>query len=294
MKSTALLFCLAVLPVTFINAQLSLTPQFGFESSKSNLIYNGGSSYAPLGSMANLNGSLRIFYNIKKAGGPYASVGTSPAVVQYSFADAATALNNYEATTGPLKWRVEAGYQFSSKPISLESATSSKATSSASPSMYMHHRCGGYRQQLQQKESNTLNMRIQPSVGFAYRPGTQEQLVNTSTGYQYSLGSWKTAAVGGIGLQFAKGRKQLGTVALYYTKGLGNSAVDINSSQNGKSTINNFSTGSSSWALTFGLPFTLGRSSSSKAPQMQHNEQHQHHCGQMRYMHYRCSQQVLN
>lgn len=293
MKSTALLACLALLPAAFLNAQLNLTPQIGIESSKSTLIYNSGSSFAPLGSMANINASLRLYYNIKKAGGPYLSVGTSPGTVAFSFTDPATALNNFEATASGLKWKIESGYQFTSKPIALESPKSSAASVKQNITEYpQHHRCGGYRQQLQ-KVPSTLNMRIQPSVGIAYRPTIDDATTEQPYGYQFNAGAWKTAVVGGLGFQFEKGKRELGTVSLYYTKGIATPGTTLNSSVNGKNTTTQFSSASSSWALTFGLPFNLSKTQKVIKETYSPYRKHEYH-RQCNYSHYRCSKGTLN
>jgi hypothetical protein len=103
--------------------KLSLTPQVGFENSKTSVNYNELGSFAPLGGEFNPQVSLRLDYKFKQGFGPYFGASTSRSVVLYSFNDIENGMNLYNATKANMQVRMEAGYQFTTKPILLINQT---------------------------------------------------------------------------------------------------------------------------------------------------------------------------
>src|SRR5215212_8822311 len=97
MKPAALVSMLLVLVASAVKAQLTLLPQIGFDRSKTSVQYNELSSFSPLGGKGNLKANLRLDYRFPKGHGPYASFGTAPAVVEFSFADPSNAMSNFKA-----------------------------------------------------------------------------------------------------------------------------------------------------------------------------------------------------
>src|SRR5262245_51010691 len=96
-----------------VNAQkLSLTPQVGFENSKTSVNYNKLSWNAPIGVEFNTQMSLQLDYKFKQGFGPYLGLSTSRSIVSYSFSDIENGMNAYSATKGDMQVRMEAGYQF--------------------------------------------------------------------------------------------------------------------------------------------------------------------------------------
>ena len=123
MKPAAFTLLPVLLVAISAKAQLSFLPQLGFERSKTLVQYNNSSSFSPIGSRANPKANLRMDYLFKKSHGPYMAVGTAPGAVAFSFNDVANAANNFKAAQNSLQWRLEGGYQYSSKPINLKKAT---------------------------------------------------------------------------------------------------------------------------------------------------------------------------
>src|SRR6187399_200461 len=126
-----------------MNAQkLSLTPQVGFENSRTSINYNGLGSFAPLGGEFNPQVSLRLDYKFKQGFGPYVGASTSRSGVLYGFNDIENGMNSYVATKANMQLRMEAGYQYTTKPIffnkAKKSASTSKTRSSGKGS------CGNY------------------------------------------------------------------------------------------------------------------------------------------------------
>src|SRR6187397_1969894 len=142
MRSLALsgLFIVSALAM---NAQkLSLTPQVGFENSRTSVTDNTLGSFAPLGGEFNPQVSLRLDYKFKQGFGPYIGASTSRSGVLDSFNDIENGMNAYVATEANMQLRMEAGYQFTTTPIffnkAKQSASTSKTRSSGKSS------CGSY------------------------------------------------------------------------------------------------------------------------------------------------------
>lgn len=266
MKPVALLSMLFLLTAT-ASAQFTLLPQVGFEGSKTSVQQNNLPSFSPLGQESALKAALRLDYRFKGGHGPFVGVASSPAVVAVNFMDPSNVANTYKAAAGSLQWRLEGGYQYSSKPIYFKKSSSkneaSKATAqktevrkSCGSSSY--GRCGSQKTMTRVKPNKSLNMRLQPSAGVAYIPSVKEDLATEGNGYQYNAGNWKTAVVSGLGFEFGRGAQRLLTLGVYYTKGLGNLGTKtLTTAENGKTSITNFTSKASSWTMTIGVPFSL-------------------------------------
>jgi len=273
------------------SAQLTLLPQIGFESAKTTLRYNDMSNLSPLGAESMLKASLRMDYRFKSGHSPFISIGTSPSVVTQNFANPATALKTYNVSTGPLQWRLEAGYQYSSKPIQLGKSKSGNEKAAA-PEPQARHQCGSYSHHCcgqnksnPSKQMQNLSMRLQPSIGFAYKPASDN--VSSSAGsYSYKAGNWNTAVTSSMGVEFDRGKERLMTVSLFYTKGLGNMGTEtINWEVNGKPASSSFSSKAGSWGMVIGVPFNLAKTKKPAVKKVEHKPAYRggcgsyHHCG---------------
>jgi hypothetical protein len=282
-----------MLLVATASAQLTLLPQMGFERSKTSISYNDLSSFSPLGGQTFLNGSIKLDYRFKKGHSPYLAFGTHPPVVSYSFSNPSD-LSDARASTGSMQWHLEAGYQFSSKPIVFKKAQSKKS-SAAKPQeqrtcrSYYGHCCGQHKAQAAKQSS--VNLRLQPSIGIAYLPSINENMVKSASGYQYNAGNANTAVVAGMGFELGKGRDRIMTLGFTYTKGIGNLGTqEITTYEGTKPVVNKFSSSTSSWGLTLGVPFTLTHQHHSK-PALKSKQQPS--C-QARFesCHYRCIRRI--
>ena len=281
MKPAAFSGMLILFIAASAHAQLTLMPQVGFDRSKTSLSVNDLSSFSPKGSMVNLKANLRMDYRFKGGHGPYVAVGTAPAPVEFSFVHPSNAVNDFIATAGKTQLKLEGGYQYSFKPIRLGTATKSaakevnKSEKSSSHCSSSYYRCGTKAKA--KPVSTPLTMRLQPSVGLAYNPVAEENITAEGNGYQYKAGNWKTAVVSGMGFEFGKGRHRLFTVGLFYEKGLGNlDTKSISTIENTKPVITNFSSKTSSWGMTLGVPISLSKSSSHQAKKS--NKSLRSHC----------------
>jgi hypothetical protein len=264
MKPAAFTCALLLLAVT-AGAQFTLLPQVGFDNSKTKMEVNDAQSFSPLGRTSDMKANLRLDYNFKTGHGLYAAIGSSPAVVKYSFTNPSDLAVNAKAVSGSLQWRVEGGYQFRSKAFKLGPSSSKSADRSAAKPEVKRtcgswHSCGSARYHAPQQAN--LNLRLQPSLGVAYIPSAAETVSTDGTVAHYNAGNWKTAMVAGMGFEFGKGRDRFLTTTIYYTKGLSNlDTREVTTTVSGKPQTTTLRSSTNSWGMTIGVPFTLGKSS---------------------------------
>ncbi|HEY0676717.1 MAG TPA: hypothetical protein VGD17_00475 [Chitinophagaceae bacterium] len=271
------------------NAQFSLTPKAGLESSRTSIRYNNENCLSPLGAYVSPQIGLRMDYKFKKTHGPYIGLSTTRQVVAFRFDDPETAATTYSAAAGNRQVRIEGGYTLSTKPIYFSKSASNKAKAiqSAKESAPVKKGCGKYSRSayasksscgnkskaIQQLAKNKAwNVRIQPSAGLAYIPGLRSDITTDANGanYQYNAGNWKTAVVTGIDFEFARGRDRVMVLGFQYLKGIGNldsRSITTQSLTKSTTTTTHFDSRSSAWNVTLGVPFTLSKSKSSASKQ---------------------------
>ncbi|MDQ3681768.1 MAG: hypothetical protein M3352_01690 [Bacteroidota bacterium] len=271
MKMSAFPCLLFLLIGSAANSQFTLLPQIGFEQSRTTLEYNEEDEFKPLGVQGNLKASLRADYRFKRGHGPFVSIGSSPAMVKINFTDPETFKDNYQANKSSLQWQLEGGYQLTSKPIyfkkpvgentTLKTSTEKSSIGKKSCRSYTYRsRCGDKGEKMKSsstKKSTALNMRLQPSLGIAYRPNDDSDLSKNGNQYEYKAGNWNTALLSGLGFEFAKGAKRLFTLSIFHTKGLDDREQTINSFSNGKNNVTYLESEASSWGMSVGIPFSL-------------------------------------
>lgn len=276
MKLAAFTGVLALLTAISAKAQLSFLPQLGTERSKTFVSHNHASSFSPMGAQGDLKANLRMDYRFKKGHGPYVGVGTAPGAVAFSFTDPANAANIFKASQNALQWKLEGGYQYTSKPITLKKNSAKKtAVKPSSQNTEVKRSCGSYYNSYRQKtttttaakQNNDFTMRLQPSAGIAYLPSTKDDLTITGSQYQYNAGNYKTAFTSGMGFEFAKGKQRLFTLSLTYAKALGQNDQQTIKSVESEKTFNNvFSSKTSNWGLILGVPFSLSKTKKAVTP----------------------------
>ena len=275
-----------------MNAQkLSLTPQVGFENSRTSVNYNDAGSFAPLGGEFNPQVSLRLDYKFKQGFGPYIGASTSRSGVLYSFNDIENGMNAYTATKANMQLRMEAGYQYTSKPIFFNkskqstgtSTSKTKSSGNSSSSSYSYRskcsksyssqssRCqskSSAAKKVVRKDSFGENknkggwVRLQPSMGIGYITAPKTDIVTktdgSQTAYEYRAGNWNTAFLTGMGFEFGRNNQRLMNVSINYFSGIGNMSKQTVSNESGiKTTYATLESKASGWNVRVGIPFTL-------------------------------------
>ncbi|HET6765923.1 MAG TPA: hypothetical protein VFH08_00945 [Chitinophagaceae bacterium] len=275
-----------------VNAQkLSLTPQVGFENSKTSVNYNDLGSFAPLGGEFSPQVSLRLDYKFKQGFGPYFGASTSRSVVLYNFSDIENGMNLYNATKANMQVRMEAGYQFTTKPILFNktkpsSNTSTSKTNDSDKSSYGSYSSRSscsksyYSQSSRCQSKNsaakkvaTKNkggwVRLQPSAGVGFIPSPKTDIVTKveggQTSYEYRAGAWNTAFTTGMGFEFGRNNKRLLNVSVNYFTGIGSMDRQTITAVSGtKTSFAALESKASGWNMRIGIPFTLVEKSASK------------------------------
>jgi len=265
-----------------MNAQkLSLTPQVGFENSKTSVNYNSLGSFAPLGGEFNPQVSLRLDYKFKQGFGPYIGASTSRSGVLYSFNDIENGMSSYVATKANMQLRMEAGYQFTTKPIFFNKTKQSTGASTSKTKSPEKNSCGSYSSRsshCQSKNSaakKTENknkggwVRLQPSMGIGYIAAPKADIVTKTgggqTAYEYRAGNWNTAFLTGMGFEFGKNNQRLLNLSINYFTGIGNMEKQTVSNESDiKTSYATLESKASGWNMRIGIPFTLAEKKSGK------------------------------
>jgi hypothetical protein len=271
-----------------MNAQkLSLTPQVGFENSKTSVNYNDLGYFAPLGGELNPQVSLRLDYKCKQGFGPYIGASTSRSGVLYSFNNVENGMNEYTAVRANMQVRMESGFQYTSMPIFFNKTKQSSGSSASKPETstksdsysyrsscsknYSSSRCQSKNSSAKKAENKNKGgwVRLQPSVGvgFIASPPADvfEKTVGGQTAYEYRAGNWNTAFLTGMGFEFGRNNQRLLNVSVNYFTGIGNLNTQTVSSISGtKTSVATLESKASGWNMRIGIPFTLAEKKSAK------------------------------
>ena len=258
------------------NSQFTILPQAGFENSNTKISYNNLPYFSPLGQLQP-KFSLRADYKFKNGFGPFAGISTSRSSVSYSFTDPEKGMTEYNATMGNTQAQLQAGLQYTSKPIFFKKKTSTntKVETTTSNHSYYSSRCSHY-SGCGAKKSSTAektksqnkgwSLRLQPSAGIGFMPSNVEDLVinpaASQNNYTYNAGNDKTTFLTGMGFEFAKNEKRLFTLSVNYFKGLGNNATSFTSESAGKTTTTMLNSKLSGWGATLGIPISFTKKTS--------------------------------
>ena len=257
------------------DAQLSIVPQAGVETFRTTIKPGALSSFSPLGQQFAPSIGIRMGYSLKSGHGAFVGVATNSPAVKFQFTDPEAARTSNAAAAKDLQLRLEAGYQFTSKPITLRKPAvktnvgsrynqrnSTERQGSCARSM-----CTRMRNPVADNNKTALRkmtadkglfMRIKPSVGFAVVPtGTimETEIKGGQTTYNYSAGL-NTALIAGTAFEFGTRNQPKFIVSVNYLQGLGNNTQTITTNDL-KPVSTTFSSKTAGFNINFGIPFNL-------------------------------------
>ncbi len=249
------------------NAQLSVTPRVGIEKTSTHVKYNNTSCISPMSSNISPQIGLRADYLFNKTHGPFAGVATNRSMVTYEFTNPETGDKEFTASQGDWRLRLEAGYQYSSKPISLAKNAKRPAVNASDAAQSP---CAARKMMLANAAAATtakkaaMDLRIQPFAGMAFIPNPQTAIITGSrsneTVYQYNAGNWSTALITGVNFAFAKGSTNKFVVGVQYLAGLGNMNEEtLITPLETKQLNTQLSSSTSVWSVTVGMPLSFTR-----------------------------------
>lgn len=281
-----------------VNAQFSIQPQIGLENSRTTIRSNEFACFAPLGLHFAPQLGIRMNYKLKTGHGAFLGVSTSSQAVEFKFTDGQTARTNYTATGKELQLRLEAGYQFTSKPIALGksgTANSSGKRYDGGKSNFSanHHGCGqrsfashcSRNNNVPRGTNKGLYMRITPSAGLAFVPsgdnGIETETKAGQTTYEYKAG-WNTAFITGAAFEFGSRRQSKFVISLNYLKSLGGNEETISTIANGKATTTTFRSNASSFTVSLGIPLSFKKYKAEPQRAQFKRPDYRSRCGQYR------------
>ncbi|TDH27923.1 hypothetical protein EXU57_05505 [Segetibacter sp. 3557_3] len=268
-----------ILAVVADAQRFTLQPQVGLEHSRSMIRVNDKASLSSVANSIAPSAGLRLNAKITKLHGAFIGVSTNSSPVEYRFSTAETIEQNHTISNAGLRMTLQAGYQYTSKRISLGKASAHKSDQKPSYNRALSgmsgSRCGAYssrcgmarmKQEAEQKsKAKNWYMSVQPSIGAAFVPTVsamqQVNVVDGKNEYTYTAANWRTAIVTGVAFQFSRKNDQPFTVGINYLKGIGKFGTETIETTNGlKTTPVNFRSSASSWNLSFGVPISLSKS----------------------------------
>ena len=295
-------------------AQFTFLPEVGLETSKTKIKSNEIPAFAPLGIKISPSLSLRMAYTLKSGQGAFLGISTSSPSVQYTFADPKTAGTSYTANTDDIQLRLEAGYQYTSKPIRLSNHASSTKTGSscqhphrqaprncltdASNRQYetqgncshhapcgQHNSNGNFNRSMHRSKSEDKSwfMRVKPSVGLAFIPEGESEIEfengSLQPKFEYHAGM-KTAMIAGTAFEFGKGKEAKFCVSVNYIHSIGSNSELVNTVTNSKSTDYTFQSSTSGFNVKFGVPLSFHKAQKIAATPYPRCRRFVYHCGQ--------------
>jgi hypothetical protein len=294
MRQTALLFVIAVLGYA-ANAQFTLRPQIGIENPTTKISYNDLPSFAPISQFQPQFG-VHADYKFKGGFGPFIGMSTSRSLVNYSFTDPEKGMTDYQAELGDLLLALQAGLQYSTKPIPLTknkpTATTKTKSSECTQNKtaeksscyekmmrcYSSSHCSGNKSKTESKSTtkkDVWTLSLQPSAGISYTPSNADAIetetVNGVTNYLYTAGNLKTAFISGIAFEFAKNKKKFATLSFNYFTSLGSDKTTFESQAGSKTVTTTVSSKVSGWNAALGIPITFAKSQASKSKSKHHD-----------------------
>src|SRR6266496_2046256 len=195
------------------NSQLTIRPQAGFENSNTKVSYNNLSYFSPIAQLQPQL-SLRATYN---------------------FNNPESGMTDYRAALGKTLLQLQAGLQYTTKPLIFNRKSSSNKSSKTSSSEKSTNSCSHYSsacshysssccsrksstEQKTKSQNQKWSLRMQPSAGFGFIPSSSPDLVTKSSlgynDYTYNAGNYKTALLTGVGFEFAKSKARLFTLSV--------------------------------------------------------------------------------
>lgn len=260
--------------ITFAaNAQFSIQPQLGMETSRTTIKSSDFSAFSPMGVQVAPRLAGRMAYKFKTGHGAFLGVATGNPALKFKFTDPQSARTSYTTSAKGLQLRLEGGYEFTTKSIALGKKVISKSYANRDGHRYGggeqnkrsgYTRCGmrnstnhcGKSSYKTTAQNKGLYMRIKPSIGLALAPsGSEIETKGGQTNYEYKTG-WNTALIAGTAFEFGIRNQPKFTVGVSYLKSLGNNTQTLYTGP-AKTTATTFRSATSGFNLSVGIPINF-------------------------------------
>jgi hypothetical protein len=264
-----------VLIASASTAQLSIIPQAGLETFRTTIKSGDLPSFSPMGQQFAPSIGVRMAYTLKSGQGAFVGVATNSPAVKLQFTDPKNAQTNYQAAAENVNLRLEAGYQYTSKPIALRKAVYKTSYRNRYGGGSIGVRKSGCTRGMCSRTQNPsangnkiasgifkdkgLYMRIKPSLGLAMAPIGNTMETETKAGqtmYSYKAGL-STALIAGTSFEFGTVNQPKFIISINYFKGLGDNMQTLIANEGIKATATTFSSTTSGFNINLGIPFNL-------------------------------------
>ena len=284
--------------ITFAaNAQFSIQPQVGMETSWTTIKSSDFSAFSPLGIQAAPRLAVRMAYKFKTGHGAFLGFATGNSAVKFKFTDPQSARTSYTTLTKGLQLRLESGYEFTTKPIAIGKQAISNSYANKYGQRYAggeQHKGSGYSSCRMRNSTNRcgkssyktkaqnkgLYMRIKPSVGLALAPSGSGIATETKAGqtnYEFKTG-WNTALIAGTAFDFGTRSQSKFVVSVNYLKSLGNKTQTLYTGP-AKTMATTFGSATSGFNVSIGIPINFTKKSTVTQHRQYQRPSYRGHCG---------------
>lgn len=282
--------------ITFAaNAQFSIQPQLGMETSWTTIKSSDFSAFSPIGVQVAPRIAGRMAYKFKTGHGAFLGVATGTPAVRFKFTDPQSARTSYTTSAQGLRLRLEGGYEFTTKPIAIGKQSISKSYANTCRRRYGggeqqkfsgSSRCGmrkstndddksSYKTKAQNKG---LYMRIKPSIGLALAPsGSGIETKGAEASYEYQAG-WNTAFIAGTAFEFGTRKQAKFIIGVNYLRSLGNNTQTLYTGP-AKTTATTFRSATSGFNVNVGIPINFTKKSTVSQHRQYRSSSYRGHCG---------------
>lgn len=214
--------------------KLVLTPQIGAHSFRHEI--NTFSTYQKSKRYYSFSPNIgaRLQYISKRGHGPFLGIRVGDITLGYHD-------SSRRSSTGILSFQFEGGYQWMSKPIYFKRIWDN----------------GISREAFEKLERKGLAVQLQPFIGLVVNRVNSPEYISTTFGTTYDYSGYLSTPgiTSGIGLAFSNNGRQLFTLSVHYTKGIGQLyGTSFHSSANNQVIQ---STNGTNWNITLGVPINI-------------------------------------
>ncbi|HLL42590.1 MAG TPA: hypothetical protein VK369_05590 [Segetibacter sp.] len=284
--------------ITFAaNAQFSIQPQLGMETSRTTIQSSDFSAFSPADVQVAPRLGVRMAYKVKTGHGAFLGFATGNSAVKFKFTDPQSARSSYTTLIKGLQFRLESGYEFTTKPIAIGKQAISNGDAKKYGQKYAggeqhkrsgYTRCGmrnstnhyGKSSYKTKAQNKGLFMRIKPSVGLALAPSGSGIATETKAGqtnYEFKTG-WNTALIAGTAFDFGTRSQSKFVVSVNYLKSLGNKTQTLYTGP-AKTIASTFGSATSGFNVSIGIPINFTKKSTITQPRQYQRPSYRGHCG---------------
>lgn len=231
-------------PLSTLAQQLTITPQVGIQTSDTKIGFNNSPYTSPYRTAVPYLGA-RLVYESKRGHGPYLNFAMASSTNTYQLHSPGSPYLGSFNTAQTDIFRLEAGYQWNSKPVYFKRIWNNNISA----------------EQFARMEKKGWYVRFQPFVGVGYNLGNggryDHHNIEHGTVTTYA-GGRNLVLSSGLGMEFGKNGRKKFSLSINYIAGLGCAQTTIiDRTINGVNYQTHLFNRSSGFNVTLGVPITI-------------------------------------